>query len=292
MRRKCYSLDHTLSRNDDHSSDGQRNDFLEMVKKIITHTSVLGKMRKETTTENSKNSSLTDLTHTSELKDFQKETGGECLKHGTKKTLQERLGTLSSVDSNYRGFGLSKSMRSDFLTQIDSFQNMCLTEEVSEDLPSVPRITHWQDESVFIPYSDDNLESHEEKCLSSSLSDHSVDEIDVKMSTETDVKDYNTNNIKFAESPQENTCLNELLEESRQAGFHSRRHSTIRSSTYFDMFSSFDHSHLHNNVEPSDIAMLGDVISLATNTGEHTIFRVAGAGLRYGTVGVNNSFQV
>ncbi|XP_045172625.2 uncharacterized protein LOC123534440 [Mercenaria mercenaria] len=299
LRRRNFTFDHTVSRNDDNSIfgiNGEQRDIKEVIKEILARNrkASTDQLLTDKSTNQSLNSGEEGCSHTDVVaEDFKVEKSDEKSKRYPTAAWKQRLGTLTSVDSNYCGFGVSKSTRSDFLSQINSFQNLCPTDETSDEISEVvptTKITHWQDENVIIPYSDENIESHDENELpvDSELSEHSCDEPEVQKSH----APYHTAAcLPDVENDKIENSSNESFD-GNQVAVHSTQDGTIRSSTYFDIFSSFDHSHLHDDVEPSNVAMLGDVISLATNTGEQTIFRMAGAGLRYGTVGGNNSFQV
>lgn len=222
------------------------------------------------------------------------------------KHIKTRMQTLTSVDSNYQGFGLSKSTRRDFLAQLNTFQNICPTDETTEHNLLESKIAHWEDNPEVIQYTD--YESSDNRVvLDSSIqtfeeSDNGIDQEDIDM------------NEAFSENESVRSGgTSDSLRNFVETGFAiedldpgSPKHSEyaandihtecmandIHSSTYFDIFSSFDHSDLPDYINPNDVAMLGDVISLTTNSGERMIMRVAGAGLRHGTVGENNAFQV
>lgn len=290
------TFDLTVSRNEDDNGgmSEDRKDFKEIIKEILSrnHKFSPARFQAEKATDQTLNSKEKDsIPANNAATAYNQEAMEKVPTQHSSKTWKKRLGTLTSVDSTYCGFGVSKSTRNEFLSQIGIFQNLCPTDETSDDMSDetpAGKITHWQDDNVVIPISDGNVESQDENdChMTSDLSELSCDESKNEIDKLADPDEFF--NI---ERDTAGSGLEELTN-SNNVSVHSTLDGTIRSSTYFDMFSSFDHSHLHDDVEPNNVAMLGDVISLRTNTGEQTIFRLAGAGLRYGTVGGTNSFQV
>ncbi|KAL4223275.1 hypothetical protein ACF0H5_016747 [Mactra antiquata] len=212
-----------------------------------------------------------------------------------------RLQTLTSVDSNYQGFGLSKSTRHDFLAQLNAFRNICPTDETTEEEILEAKITHWEDTAQVIPYSDHDTGDDLEHC-----DDHNNDslESDVDLNKDYfndvvvgDNTTYEASEDFISDAPDSLLNSTELSFAMEENDPDSPKHSPSilndeHVSTYFDIFTSFDHSDMPDYVSLNDVAMLGDVISMTTNSGEQMLVRVAGAGLRYGEVGVNNTFQV
>lgn len=293
IRRNNFTFDHIMSTSEDIkiSVDERRKEFHQAIKDISERKPRLNNLHSKT--------SIDQYIHLNEDDSIHNESGFTENKY-LDETWKKRLATLTSVDNTYRGFGLSKTMRNDFVSQLDAFRNLGPTRETLDEAPSSMKITHWQDENVFIPYSDDNGEMHDdsEAQLDNELNEQSDNthecRIPPKIQRTDDLSQADDGTvmeaepIDYASNPIESVDARPDWDTVHTA---DNGNGIVRASTYFDMFSSFDHSYLHDDVEPSDVAMLGDVVSL-TSSGEETIVRIAGAGLRYGTVGINNSFQV
>lgn len=191
--------------------------------------------------------------------------------------LKDLTSTSESVESNYKGFGVSKPNRSELLSHVNAFQKLCPTEEESTDdnILQQPKIIHWQDENEFISCSDRNPVSNESETNDDTESDSmlNVQQPDRKLPNDEE------NTSSMINSP----IWRRLCGVSNFYDIHS----TSRTSCELECAA------IDDTENQDDLVGYGDVVSMATDDGSSRMtVRLAGAGLRRGTVGANNSFQV
>lgn len=177
--------------------------------------------------------------------------------------LKNFTSTSESVESTYRGFGVSKPNRSELLSHINAFQKLCPAKE--EDTENTTVLTQ------------QSFQCDENDVTS---------DRDLKLASTDDNSGLNTN--KDIENEYE-----PVIAPSRKrlwaVSSNGSRHFASRSLC--DTLDCADH--LGTDSAGDSLVTYGDVVTIDTD-GERTpmTVRLAGAGLRCGTVGTNNSFQV
>ena len=185
--------------------------------------------------------------------------------------------TTDSVDSNYTGFGVSRLLRRDLLSNISDFQKLSPKNEETVDSFVFTNKTE--------PTSNDNQNHEIRDCTP----------------TDTETNHSNTEQVLVIENPWTHNSYNyaditaECVinpnndESGPNISFHDNAELFDDGSPLYGMFASIRIPDVPANTR---VARYGDVISVISPNGRPMVFRIAGAGLQCGTVGENISFQV
>lgn len=237
--------------------------------------------------------------------------------------LKNLTSTSESVESNYRGFGISKPNRNELLSHIDAFQNLCPTEEESPDdiLSQQPKIIHWHDENEVISCSDTNVLSNESAVDTPDEADDKNDQTNILFSIQDKIRSNRNSNPRNRCSGSDNDAFtNESPVDTQdeaddptdqmnilsyiENNIPSSQNSPVRkrlggTSEFYDIHSTSNNScgdeclgHDDDDSTFDSLVRYGDVVSVDSEGNHRMIVRMAGAGLRNGTVGSNNAFQV
>jgi len=198
--------------------------------------------------------------------------------------LSHKSTTDGSLDSNYTGFGLSKPHRSDLLSHLRGFQQLCPTEEETSDSSCAPtgKFTHWNNETEVYAVSINNSN------MSAVSSSENSDKVDVDSTDDGEPSSYVP-----SDDDRDDILRNDFMDFFRTE-FAPNATSETDDNNYFppysepfDIFSSIDYS-----IPDDRVFMFGDVVTMVTGSGPPMTVRLAGAGLRFGSTEGSNSFQV
>lgn len=178
--------------------------------------------------------------------------------------LKNFTSTSESVESTYKGFGVSKPNRSELLSHINAFQKLCPAKE--EDTENTTVLT--------------------QQSLQCDENDVTSDK-DLNFVSADDNSGLNTN------IDVENECEPVVAWSRKRLWAVSS--SGSRNLTSRSLCDTLDYAdHLDTDTVGDSLVTYGDVVTIDADEEERApmTVRLAGAGLRCGTVGTNNTFQV